>query len=204
MDSDGDGYNWPYDCDDTNSSFHPDAQEILNDGLDQNCNGVSEEWNLTLRDGWNLASLPMNFSVDCITLSSYLDYEVIYQLNASKDGYDGCINGMQEFSNLEFDSSKPFWIKMNVPYTLQENWILNDAHTLDLQKGWNLVQYPLIEEVAITDAFANAPDVTHVYEFENGDWVLWRRDTPINPLEKIKPDHGYWVFSEIEQQIDIQ
>ncbi len=42
------------DCDDTNGDVHPDAEEICNDGLDNNCNGDAEECglegNLSLED----------------------------------------------------------------------------------------------------------------------------------------------------------
>ena len=38
-DGDGDGYPYYEDCVDTDSSIHPDAEEVCGDGIDNNCDG---------------------------------------------------------------------------------------------------------------------------------------------------------------------
>ena len=42
IDIDNDGYNSTVDCDDTNAAIHPGAEEIINSGFDENCDGVSQ------------------------------------------------------------------------------------------------------------------------------------------------------------------
>lgn len=42
LDSDGDGFSPPADCDDTNSTIFPGASEIIGDGIDQDCNGADK------------------------------------------------------------------------------------------------------------------------------------------------------------------
>ncbi len=42
LDMDGDGYEYPEDCDDNAADFHPGAEEIWYDGADQDCDGQSD------------------------------------------------------------------------------------------------------------------------------------------------------------------
>ncbi len=43
VDNDGDGFHVPADCHDGNSSIYPGAPEILCNGVDENCNGLSDD-----------------------------------------------------------------------------------------------------------------------------------------------------------------
>ena len=53
-DADGDGWSeCDGDCDDGNAAVHPFATEICNDGVDQNCDGVTDEWTDNDGDGFS-------------------------------------------------------------------------------------------------------------------------------------------------------
>jgi hypothetical protein len=39
VDNDGDGYETPSDCDDSNAAIHPGADETPGDGVDSDCDG---------------------------------------------------------------------------------------------------------------------------------------------------------------------
>ncbi len=52
VDEDGDGFDSDIDCDDTDPDVNPDATEIINNGIDDNCDGIIEEVDFDM-DGFN-------------------------------------------------------------------------------------------------------------------------------------------------------
>lgn len=50
LDNDGDGYTQDVDCNDNNPAINPGATEICGDGIDNNCNGETDEVCLTCTD----------------------------------------------------------------------------------------------------------------------------------------------------------
>ena len=57
-DQDGDGYTVPTDCDDTNADVHPGADEVVDDGIDQDCNGFDTVTCWTDGDGDGYGTTP--------------------------------------------------------------------------------------------------------------------------------------------------
>ncbi|MEE9373658.1 MAG: choice-of-anchor V domain-containing protein [Saprospiraceae bacterium] len=52
LDEDNDGFNSDVDCDDNNAAINPDAMEIINNDIDENCDGVKEVVDMDM-DGFN-------------------------------------------------------------------------------------------------------------------------------------------------------
>ena len=53
LDQDGDGFTeLTGDCDDLDANVHPDAQEVCDNGIDDNCNGVEDEEGATSGRVW--------------------------------------------------------------------------------------------------------------------------------------------------------
>lgn len=67
-DLDGDSYSPPEDCDDSNPNINPSVAEACNDGVDNNCNGITDEECLVCTDNDGdgfYAQLGCGTSIDC-------------------------------------------------------------------------------------------------------------------------------------------
>lgn len=62
-DRDGDGFDAPFcggdDCNDGDASVHPGAEEVLEDGLDQDCDGVDAVTVVMVGGGRGCATAPL-------------------------------------------------------------------------------------------------------------------------------------------------
>ena len=160
------------------------------------CNDFTPESTFNFGRGWTLASLPMNSEIwDCSELSDFFDYEIVYQFNKITAKWDACLSDYLGFSNLQFNTSEPFWIKTKSSFEMVTTYPLNQNLIVDIVEGWNLISYPWHQEVEVDVVFDAIEEITHIYDYNVGVWNLWIRDILVNPLTTMRPGRGYWVYS---------
>ena len=65
VDGDSDGYYMSQDCDDGNASIHPGATEVVNDGIDQNCDNVDSCYQDLDHDGFGSSATTNSADLTC-------------------------------------------------------------------------------------------------------------------------------------------
>jgi len=102
LDQDGDGYSGcDGDCDDTDATIYPSAQEICNDGIDQNCDGQLNEADDSDGDGYTNCDTPSDcddfdanaypgLAETCDFVDNDCDGVVDNGFDQDNDGYTTC------------------------------------------------------------------------------------------------------------------
>lgn len=209
VDTDGDGYNWPLDCDDTNEYANPDEIEIMNDGFDNDCDGVSQNFTLYLDEGWNLIHMPIvTTSVNLSYLKTVWDFRSIfvYRHNNTFEGWLFHINDFpDEFNTLkEYHPDEPAWVDMNTAYNMSELWVLRNPQEFNVYEGWNMIGYPWYEPRYLNESFGDELDYVYgiyVYDSTYG-WQSWLYDRPaeLNDIDAAVPGYGAWVEVSEDRQ----
>ncbi|MBN1667556.1 MAG: proprotein convertase P-domain-containing protein, partial [Anaerolineales bacterium] len=166
---------------------------------------------LAIWPGWNLVASnvqPFNPAVAVIQLPMYGSYSEIV-------GYEGEVRRYSPYQPPDsntlhtLDAEHAYWVKGNATAgTLAENNELGQVTTLrmigaslpvetpiQLQAGWNLVNYLPARSMAITEALQSiAGNYTAVLGFEAGALSYYPDLAPaFNTLLQMEPDHGYWI-----------
>ena len=161
--------------------------------------GVSV-FNLSLNEGWNLISLPLQ-PVNTSLFSVFPPDEVNY---TSVWTYYGGLWKRHDFESpfphlndlYDIEVGKGYWIYMNNSdvVTIRGSLVQDSVH---LTNGWNLVGYNALASLGIAGAMGSIEgNYTSVWQYENDDWDRYDLESPfphLNDLHTLGPGYGYWI-----------
>jgi len=130
-------------------------------------------YTLSLSQGWNLVSVPLN-----VTDASALD-------SLAKFGYNGTWHVPDSINY-----SKGYWVKSDTGQDIVVYGIELENETLELHEGMSLVGLPGIASINLTERFTNS---TTILTYDNGTWTSFVANRTMNPLESMEPGMGYLV-----------
>lgn len=159
----------------------------------------SIEYNLTLAQGWNLVSFPLELNTTIISevLSGIQDqYNVVYW-------YDSLLSSWEIYpdENFELNNKISFWIHMKHASTLNLMGKMPFYTRIPLYSmgdEWNMVGFPSYYEQSITDALYFISDkyvsVQNYYASDSQDqWKHHQIQKTENDLSFLIPGNGYWI-----------
>ncbi len=141
---------------------------------------------------------PINKSINSVLEG--LDYKGVFAYN---NGWDYLIpfGGSRWGTLTTIDLLKGYWLKLsNSPQTIKVNGIVTGNGTWNLNPGWNLVGWPLLESRNISSI--NIPGDVEIYTFDN-TWKFYDSRMQNNTLTKFEPWKGYWIKLNVNSPVEV-
>lgn len=138
IDQDNDGYDSNVDCDDLNPNINPGAEEILNNNIDENCDGQDSTGRIYYRDmdgdGWGSDYAPKSFQ------SSPSALYPVSKGGDCNDSHTGINEGKSEVFNNGIDENCDGYIEADRDYDGYGE--LNDCNDNNSNINPNAVEIP--------------------------------------------------------------
>ena len=154
-------------------------------------------YNITLNEGWNLISLPLeqrDESIDSVlsNITGKWDYILAYNsTNQDKWKTNNTLRPDQLNDLKTLDHKMSFWINITEPggCVLTVSGTIPTTTQIPLKAGWNLVGYPTQTTETVANAFFGT-GATNVEVFNISQPYNLQE---VGPTYIMKPGEGYWV-----------
>jgi len=152
-------------------------------------------YSITLLEGWNLISSPLDQSNDSLTLvlqsitgkwNVVKYYDTLDKTDPWKTYRPG--SSLNDLANI--DNTMGFWIYITQPnVTLTVSGSEPTLTAITLYAGWNLVGYPSQTEMLVGNAlWGTGADRVEVFD-TGSPYII----SEVGPTYMMKPGEGYWV-----------
>jgi alpha-mannosidase len=169
-------------------------EEIFNDGIDQNCDGLDSTLTITFNKGWNLASLPFDYSFEKMVTEvnpfAIAQEDPFWKLYIRDD--PSIFNSLLTFNSLE-----GFRLNLESEISISPVFEPVNSYSYILTPGINIIGYPHYEGKDITEALfleLSTGNIEQIFTYKNNILVRWVKDNPgASTLQTLEPGYAYYV-----------
>lgn len=162
-------------------------------------NKTIKTFELTLTEGWNLISIPLevaNTSINAV-FPNASDGDELYGYNNNSwvlATYYSDLPGW--YGDLEtIVPDKGYWYRANSAYTAIIRGTEAGSRSVTINTGWNLIGYTRLIEENVTGLITDVSDGDEIYGY-NGGWksTVYYYELPgwYGDLKTMEPGKGYW------------
>ncbi|UCE38316.1 MAG: peptidoglycan DD-metalloendopeptidase family protein [Thermoplasmata archaeon] len=156
------------------------------------------KWVTHLNSGWNV------FSVPVITASN-LRTDILASIDGKYSALQGYLSGEWEHWHsskpsqlndlVNIDYKRGYYILMETDDYLVTCGEVNVNSQIELDKGWNLVGFPLNQPLSQVDAVNGLAGPVTVFGYDSSAG----KDILLEPADLMNPTQGYWMHSSVDQ-----
>ena len=143
------------------------------------------ESNITLLEGWNLISYPVETLNQTIESAYFFDYTDIYKYSSGWHHID---------NKSDINISSGYWVYVlnNTNATISGFEIKNVTYSL--KEGNNLISYPSVLPENISVLFSDVSEkINSIFIYRNNTWLSHNFNRTVNTLDIVNPGEGIWV-----------
>jgi len=154
--------------------------------------GPSTTFNIQLRQGWNLISLPVRpADTNINSILAGVNYNSVWR--KSGGNWQSYLNGLGgEFSTIEADRGYWIYANMNDVITVTGTY----GGSAPLGQGWNLAGYTTIQNQLIQDSLSEI-DIYSVWRWNANtqSWESYLDEIQNGEFTALQPGMGYWIYA---------
>jgi hypothetical protein len=179
---------------DAESSF----QEVApGGGSPDSQTGTDANFDLKLKTGWNLISLPVSpadSSINSLLSSITGKYDAIYSYDTSLNQYQSYIPGESSNSLSTLEPGRGYWIYLNQDAQISLRGSLLTT-SVSLKSGWNLAGFNSTQSSSVDVALKSLEGkFSAVYGFDGKSYMSYIPGDE-NGLKTLEPGKGYWIYA---------